>query len=134
MTKKWIVALALVAGLALPAGVRAHGAHTHKVMGTVSAVHDKHLEVKTTDGKTVSIALDAKTVYQQGKAKADMKMLTVGERVVVEATEDDKTKIMTAKTVQMAALRFWSSQTKKSPWARGSPGRMTGTSTRSWAR
>lgn len=103
MTKKWIVGLALVAGLALPAGVRAHGGHTHKVMGTVSAVHDKHLEVKTTDGKTVAIALDAKTVYQHGKAKADTKMLKVGERVVVEATEDEKTKTMTATRVQMAA-------------------------------
>jgi hypothetical protein len=100
MTRTFVVALALVAALAIPAVAHAHAGHAHKVMGTVSAVADNQIEVKTTDGKTVVIALDAKTVYRRGKTKVDAKVLKVGERVVVEA-EGDKT--MTAKTVQLAA-------------------------------
>ncbi len=100
MNRKVVVGLVLVVALTIPAVVHAHEGHTHKVMGTVSTVTDTQVEVKTTDGKTVAIALDAKTVYRQGKAKVDAKALKVGERVVVEA-EGDKT--MTAKTVQLAA-------------------------------
>lgn len=103
MSGKWIAGVALIAALAVPVASWAHEGHAHKVMGTISAVTDKQLEVKGTDGKTVVIALDAKTVYQLGKAKADSKILKVGERVVVEAEQAQGAKIMTAKTVQMAA-------------------------------
>lgn len=104
MNRKLVVAaVALVAALAIPSLTWGHGGHVHKVMGTVSAVSAVQLQVKATDGKTVTVALDAKTVYRRGKAKADVKMLTVGDRVVIEATEDEAAKTMTAKTVQMAA-------------------------------
>ena len=103
MTKYWIAAVALAVALVLPAAARAHEGHAHKVMGTISAVTDKQIEVKTTDGKAVTIALDAKTVYKHGKAKADVTMLKVGERVVVEAEQPKGATVMTAKTVQMAA-------------------------------
>lgn len=103
MSRTWIVGIALIAALALPVVGWAHEGHAHKVMGTISAVTDTQLEVKGTDGKTVVIALDAKTVYRHGKAKADAKMLKVGERVVVEAEQAEGAKVMTAKTVQMAA-------------------------------
>ncbi|HLG54262.1 MAG TPA: DUF5666 domain-containing protein [Vicinamibacterales bacterium] len=103
MSKTWIVGVALMAALAIPAVSRAHEGHAHKVMGTVSTLSEKQFEVKTTDGKTVTIALDAKTVYRHGKAKADAKMLKVGERVVVEAEQAQGATVMTAKTVQMAA-------------------------------
>lgn len=103
MSGKWIAGVALIAALAVPAVSWAHGGHAHKVMGTISAVTAKQLDVKDTDGKTVVIALNAKTVYQLGKAKADAKILKLGERVVVEAEQAEDAKIMTAKTVQMAA-------------------------------
>ena len=103
MSSRWIVGIALIAALALPVVGLAHEGHAHKVMGTISAITDSQIEVKGTDGKTVVIALDAKTVYRQGKAKADVKMLKVGERVVVEAEQAKGAKVMTAKTVQIAA-------------------------------
>ena len=103
MGKRWMVAVGLVALLAVPVVGWAHEGHAHKVMGTISAVADSQLEVKGTDGKTVVIALDAKTVYRQGKAKADAKMLKVGDRVVVEAEQAKGAKVMTAKTVQIGA-------------------------------
>lgn len=103
MNKKWIVGVALVAALGLPVVARAHTGHAHKVMGTIASVHDTHLEVKTTDGKVVTITLDGKTVFRQGKAKADMTILKVGERVVVEGLQPDGAKTLTARSVQMAA-------------------------------
>jgi hypothetical protein len=72
-------------------------------MGTVSAVNASQIEVKTTDGKTVAVAVDAKTVYKHGTAKADAKMLKVGERVVIDALQAEGAKVATAQTVTMAA-------------------------------
>jgi hypothetical protein len=95
--------LAVIAALGSPFLIRAHEGHVHKVLGTVAAVTAKQLDVKTTDGKTTTIALDAKTVYRHGKAKADVKMLKVGSRVVVDAIQAVGAKTMTATTVQMAA-------------------------------
>jgi hypothetical protein len=81
----------------------AHEGHAHKVLGTIAAVTDVQLDVKTTDGKTVAVVLDAKTIYRQGKVKADQAMLKLGARVVVEAEQAAGAKLMTARTVTMAA-------------------------------
>lgn len=105
MNRRWAVAIALALALAVPAVARPHTGHTHKVMGTISVVHDKHLEVKTPDGKIVQVTLDDKTVFRLGKAKADITILKVGERVVVEGLQPDGAKTVTAKRVQMAAAR-----------------------------
>jgi hypothetical protein len=72
-------------------------------MGTIAAVTATELDVKTTDGKTVAVTLDAKTVYRQGKVRTDATMLKAGERVVIEAEQAEGAKLMTAKTVTMAA-------------------------------
>lgn len=103
MNRASVVGVALVAALWIPAAVSAHTGHTHKVMGTISAVQDTQLEVKTTDGKVVAVTLNDKTVYRQGKAKTDETILKVGERVVVEGLRPDGAKTLTAKTVSMAA-------------------------------
>ena len=66
----------LAAGLAL-----AHG-HGH-VMGTVAAVTAERIEVKTREGKTVTVPLDKETQYFKGKEKATWADVKVGERVVV---------------------------------------------------
>ncbi len=68
--------LLLTSGLAL-----AHG-HGH-VMGTVTAVAADHLEVKTKDGKTVTVPLAKPTHYSKGGKKATWAAVHVGDRVVV---------------------------------------------------
>lgn len=95
--------VALIAVLVTPATMWAHAGHAHKVLGTISAVSDTQLDVKTTDGTSVAVVLDAKTVYRQGKVRADAKMLKLGERVVVEAEQAPGAALMTAKSVTMAA-------------------------------
>ena len=98
--KKWLIAgwlLAVV--LVVPAVAVAHEGHAHKVMGTIASVDGKNLMVKTTDGKTVMVMLDAKTKITQGKNKVDVSALKVGDRVVAEGPEEKE--MIMATTVQL---------------------------------
>jgi hypothetical protein len=101
MSKKWIIGAALVALLAIPAVGRAHEGHAHKVMGTVSSIDGNHVMVKTTDGKTVMVMLDAKTKITQGKAKVTATALKVGDRIVAEGAEEKE--MIKATSVQLGA-------------------------------
>ena len=99
MQKKRIVAVVLAGALVLPVAARGHEGHDHKVMGTVSSIDGKNLMVKTTDGKTIMVMLDAKTKITQGKNKVDSAALKVGDRVVAEGKEDKG--MITAATVKL---------------------------------
>jgi YHS domain-containing protein len=61
----------------------AHEGHKH-VMGTVAAVAADHLQVKTKDGKAVTVPLTKATHYLKGKEKAAPADVHVGDRVVVD--------------------------------------------------
>jgi translation initiation factor IF-1 len=87
MKRRWILGVAFVAALAIPRYVLAHEGHAHKVMGTVSTLHENHLEVKATDGKTSTITLNEKTKVLRGKTKVKLDDISPGERVVVTATQ-----------------------------------------------
>src|SRR5205823_3111411 len=102
MNKNWIVVIALVGALVVPAVVRAHEGHAHKVMGTVSSVEGNNLMVKTTDGKTVMVMVDKKTAITHGKTKLDAAAVKVGDRIVAEGMEE-KDMIM-AKTVKLGEV------------------------------
>jgi len=67
--------------------VLAHGGHPH-VMGTVTAVAADHLEVKTKDGKAVSVPLAKTTRYSKGDQKATPADVHAGDRVVVHLGAD----------------------------------------------
>jgi hypothetical protein len=68
-------------------------------MGTVSSIDGSHLMVKTPEGKTVMVMLDAKTAITQGKTKIAASALKVGDRVV--ATGADDKGMIHAATVQV---------------------------------
>lgn len=102
MVRKLIIAAFVAVALVIPTVVGAHTGHAHKVMGTVSSIDGNHLLVKTTDGKTVMVMLDAKTTITRGKAKIDVAALKIGERVVAAGPED-KQKMILATSVQVAA-------------------------------
>jgi hypothetical protein len=70
-------------------------------MGTVSAITPTQIEVRTTDGKIEVVLVNAKTVYEQDKAKVNRSALMVGHRVVVEGTQADGAKAVTATTVRI---------------------------------
>jgi hypothetical protein len=100
MTYKWIFGAILAAALVMPAAARAHEGHAHKVMGTVSAVTANSFEMKTPEGKVITVALNEKTKFARGKQKVDAATVKVGERVVVEVASE---KAMIATSVTMAA-------------------------------
>jgi hypothetical protein len=87
MSRRFVVGATLALALAIPAYVRAHEGHAHKVMGTVATLHENRLEVKATDGKSSTITLNATTKILRGKTKAKADDIKPGERVVVTATE-----------------------------------------------
>ena len=97
---KWILGTALAAALLIPAAARAHEGHAHKVMGTVSALQNNRVELKTPDGKTVTVMLNEKTRFARGRQKADAAAIKVGERIVAEVASE---KDMVATTVTLAA-------------------------------
>ena len=81
-------ALTAVLAVASPGPLAAHEGHTHKVLGTVSSVQGSHVEVTTTDGKTVTVMLDAKTKITRGKEKLDASAIKVGGRVSIDAMQE----------------------------------------------
>jgi translation initiation factor IF-1 len=87
MSRRFILGVALVAALAVPRYALAHEWHVQKVMGMVTTLHENHLEVKATNGKTSMIILDGKTKILRGKTKVKAEEIKPGERVVVTATE-----------------------------------------------
>jgi hypothetical protein len=71
-----LLLILLASGLALAHG----GGH---VMGTVTALTAERIDVKTKDGKTVSVPLTKTTKVLQGDEKATRKDVHIGSRVVV---------------------------------------------------
>jgi hypothetical protein len=102
MTKNCVLGAVLAVALAVPAAVLAHEGHAHKVMGTVSAIQQNQVELKTPDGKTVTVVLNEKTTFARGKQKVDRTAVKVGERMVAEVASE---KAMIATAVTLAAPR-----------------------------
>ena len=86
-----MLAVVAVMTLAIAGSAGAHEGHkhakTHKMMGTVKAVHAdmNHVEITTTKG-TSGFYVDAKTNYVRGSSKLTLSDLKPGTRVVVNAT------------------------------------------------
>jgi hypothetical protein len=93
--------VAVVFSFALSHVVQAHEGHTHKVMGTVSAINGSHVDVRQTDGKTVTVMLDKETTVTRGKDKLDASALEVGEKISVDAMQEKN--MMMAHAIKLAA-------------------------------
>jgi len=88
--------------LLMSATVFAHGSSQH-VLGTVTAIDEKHIEIKTPKGAPVSVKLTKQTRFKEkGNPKAT-EPPTVGDRVVIEATKENK--ILTATEVHYSAVK-----------------------------
>ena len=100
MKQNWLVAIVIVMALAVPSVVRAHEGHLHKALGNIVSIQGVHVEVKTTDGKSLTVMLDAKTVITRGKDKLDATALKVGERISVDYMEAAN-KMMMAQAIKL---------------------------------
>jgi hypothetical protein len=100
MSRRLVWGLVVALALTAPVALRAHAGHVHKVMGTVAARQADRVEIKTPDGKSITVVLNAKTTFLRGKQKVDASAVKVGDRMVVEVAGE---KDMTAKAVTLSA-------------------------------
>ena len=110
MNKHRIIVVALLGALIVPAVARAHE-NDKTVMGTVSSIDGKNLMVKTADGKSIMVMMDAKTKITKGTTKLQASALKVGDRVVAAGPEE-KGMIM-AETVKVGAAAAPANTVKK---------------------
>lgn len=75
------------------------------VLGTVTAIDAKHLEVKTAKGPVVSVLLNKQVQYKNKSNPKSSDPPAVGDRVIIEASKDDKNKKVTATIVHYSPMR-----------------------------
>lgn len=92
-----VLALALAA---LPVAVLAHGTDQH-VLGTVTAIDAKHVEVKTPKGGSVTVKLTGDTRFLAKGSKGPQVPPQVGDRVVIDVITEGTE--ITATEVQYAS-------------------------------
>lgn len=73
------------------------------VLGTVTAIDVKHIDVKTAKGPVVSVLLDKQVKFKNKKNPKSVDPPEVGDRVIIEATKD-KQKV-TATVVHYSPMR-----------------------------
>jgi hypothetical protein len=88
----------------------AHNGIEH-VLGTVSTVSDTSIAVRTVKNTTVNVLLDPSTTYSMNDAKASLKDLKPGERVVVNAKDNAQDKLVAV------SVRWGANSTAKSDHA-----------------
>ena len=66
----------------------AHGGMEH-ILGTVTAITDHSLSVKTREGATRTVEFDGETKFVKGDAAATIKDVQVGSRVVIHAHNNE---------------------------------------------
>jgi len=99
-------AICLTTLLACTSVALAHEGHLHKVMGTVVAADAAKLDVKGTDGKTLTLVVDAATKVARGTTVIKAVDLKAGERVVaayMPMRGPDGAEMLMAKDVKAAA-------------------------------
>lgn len=82
------IALAIAFLLTAATGASAHGGMTH-IMGVLTKISESELLVRTVDGDTKVVGVDATTDYEEVDGGGDREDLIVGARVVVEGKETE---------------------------------------------
>lgn len=85
----------------------AHGTGQH-VLGTVTAIDATHLEIKTPKGQTVGVQYNKQTRFKEKGNPKGANLPVVGDRVVIEATKDDK--VLRATEIHFSASSRMSAQ------------------------
>jgi Domain of unknown function (DUF5666) len=83
-----ILTAAFICTLIISTLAFAHGGMEH-VLGTVTAVAEHSISVKTRDGAIKTVEFDGETKFVKGDASATVKDVQVGSRVVIHAHNHD---------------------------------------------
>lgn len=80
--KRLFIIVTLILAIALAAPAHAHEGKPD-VMGTVTAIDEHRIEVKTLEGKTVSVPLTKDTKYSKGDTPLARSDVKIGMRAVL---------------------------------------------------
>ncbi|MBX3327332.1 MAG: hypothetical protein KF682_15660 [Nitrospira sp.] len=69
------------------------------VLGIVTSIDEKHVDVKTVKGQVVSVLLTKQVKYKNKNNPKSLDPPAVGDRVIIEASRDEKSKKVTATVV-----------------------------------
>ena len=85
----WLRVIVTLACCCISTASFAQGTDQH-VLGTVTAIDEKHIEVKTPMGVTVGVQINKKTLYKDKNNPKGASVPDVGDRVIIKATKSDK--------------------------------------------
>jgi len=100
-----VAGVMLLASLWLSPIASATGPELLHVLGIVTAVDAKHIEVKTAKGPVVSVLLSKQVKFKNKSNPKANDPPTMGDRVIIEATKDDKTKKLSATVVHYSPIK-----------------------------
>lgn len=86
--------------VAIPLQTFAHPGHTHKILGTVTAVTATTVDVLDRSNEKTTFNITKETKIRVGKSAGSVKDVVTGLRIVVEAEENDD-ETFVAKTIQL---------------------------------
>lgn len=69
------------------------------VLGIVTSIDEKHIDVKTAKGQVISVLLTKQVKYKNKNNPKSLDPPAVGDRVIIEAAKDEKHKKVTATVV-----------------------------------
>ena len=69
------------------------------VLGIVTSIAEPHIDVKTAKGQVVSVLLTKQVKYKNKNNPKSLDPPAVGDRVIIEASRDEKNKKVTATVV-----------------------------------
>lgn len=75
------------------------------VLGIVTAIDTTHIEVKTAKGPVVSVLLSKQVKFRNKSDPKSSDPPNVDDRVIIEATKDDKTKKLSATVVHYSPVK-----------------------------
>ncbi|THJ16604.1 MAG: hypothetical protein CAF42_011645 [Nitrospira sp. CG24B] len=93
------VSVVLLTSLWLSPVVSAKSPELLHVLGIVTAIDAKHIDIKTAKGPVVPVLLSKQVKFKNKSKPTSNDPPTVGDRVIIEATKDDKTKKLSATVV-----------------------------------
>ena len=69
------------------------------VLGIVASIDEKHIDVRTAKGQVVSVLLTKQVKYKNKNNPKSLDPPAIGDRVIIEASRDEKNKKVTATVV-----------------------------------
>ena len=102
----WLRLIVTLSCLFISTASFAHGTDQH-VLGTVTAIDAKHIEVKTPMGGTVGVQINKQTRFKEKSNPKGASVPEVGDRVIIKATKGDKKndKVLLATEINFSAAK-----------------------------